>query len=116
MLLMNLVMFPMNLLVNSEIYLWKCVEKRLIPFIHKDNIIYWPDMTMFRYTLEVTEYLRSQKIEFMDKEDNSQGRWIQKFWALCKREHRKESEKFKNLTSRIAVKRRAVQNLRKNYN
>lgn len=123
--------------MNSKVYLKECIIKRLIPFINKhhrqEDVVFWPDMATCHYASEVTQYLESTKIEYILKRNNApnvpQARGIEMFWALCKKEYKKRTDKPKSLTafkhrwtrlaknvatkSGKAVMRRAAINLRK---
>jgi len=65
--------------------------KRLVPFINKRKILFWPDMASCHYTSEVKECFESESIEFVEKAENapniSEAHPIERFWALCKREY-----------------------------
>lgn len=93
--------------MNWEIYLKECLQKRMLPFIQKydlaGRVLFWPDMATCHYKREVVDWLRAQKIDFVEKNENApnvpQARPIEKFWALCKGEYRRRSSGAKNLNS-----------------
>jgi len=89
--------------MNAKVYKKECVLKRLVPFIKKRKILFWPDMASCHYTSEVTDCLKSESIQYVEKVRNApnvpQARPIERFWALCKREYSKRLHPAKNLRS-----------------
>ena len=89
--------------MNSKTYKSECVLKRLIPFIKKRDVLFWPDLASCHYTAEVTECLRENKIKFVEKRKNApnvpQARPIERFWALCKKKYAERLKPAKNLRS-----------------
>lgn len=93
--------------INGEIYLKECLQKRLLPFIrkyHKNHqILLWMDMASSHYKREVTEWLASQNIEFVTRDENApdvpQARPIERFWAKCKAAYKARPTPAKNLNS-----------------
>jgi len=77
--------------------------KRLLPFIKNRPVVFWPDMATCHYTREITNFLQSESIQFVEKSKNApnvpQARPIERFWALCKREYAKREVPAKNLNS-----------------
>lgn len=89
--------------MNTERYLNNCVKKILVPFINNRDVLFWPDMASCHYARPVVDYLRSKKIDFVEKKDNGpnvpQARPIEKLWELCKKEYRKRKTPAKSLNS-----------------
>lgn len=91
--------------INGELYLKECLQKRLVPFIDqhhaRDQVLFWPDMATSHYSKDCTAWLASQNIDFVSKQENTpnfpQGRPIELFWALVKKEYAKRSRPAKNL-------------------
>ena len=81
--------------INKNTYLYKCIVKRLIPFIkrfHSDGqYVFWPDLASSNYAKTVIEYFRDKKVNFVEKEDNPphlpKCRPIEDFWAILKLKH-----------------------------
>lgn len=99
--------YVFNDLINHHIYKKECVNKILIPFIKKYqkdyNCLFWPDLAAYHYTSPILEEFTANKIEFVSKEDNSpntpQNRPIERFWALCKAEYKRNNKISKNIRS-----------------
>uniref|UniRef100_A0AC35TRH8 DDE_3 domain-containing protein n=1 Tax=Rhabditophanes sp. KR3021 TaxID=114890 RepID=A0AC35TRH8_9BILA len=83
--------------MNWEVYL-HCLKKFLLPFIKKHQtdtpVLFWPGMATCHYQKDVKKFLEQNKIEFVQKIDNAPCvphlRPIDKLWALCKQEYKKE--------------------------
>ncbi|XP_065654663.1 uncharacterized protein LOC136081287 [Hydra vulgaris] len=68
--------------INSSIYINECLEKRLLPFIHKYhgdfNYLFWPDLASSLNWMD-------QYVYYVDKESNPpnvpQARPIENFWG-----------------------------------
>jgi len=74
-----------------------------MPFIRKhSNYIFWPDFASSHYANSVLNYLREQKIKFVEKTENPanvpEARPIEDFWADLKREVYKKNWSAKNVT------------------
>lgn len=93
--------------INGDVYLEECLKKRLIPFIKKyhnlENVLFWPDMASSHYRKDVIDWLEKEGVDFVRKSENApnvpQARPIEKFWALCKANYKKQSKPAKNLTA-----------------
>jgi transposase len=80
---------PSGQAINQNIYLNKCIKKRLIPFInanHSDNnYLFWPDKASAHYAKKVVNFLNEKKINFVPKYRNPtnvpQCRPIEDFFA-----------------------------------
>ncbi|XP_065668139.1 uncharacterized protein LOC136088367 [Hydra vulgaris] len=74
--------------INSSIYINGCLEKRLLPFIHKYhgdfNYLFWPDLASSHYSKESLNWM-NQYVYYVDKESNPpnvpQARPIENFWG-----------------------------------
>ncbi|XP_065656798.1 uncharacterized protein LOC136082208 [Hydra vulgaris] len=74
--------------INSSIYINECLEKRLLPFIHKYhgdfNYLFWPDLASSHYSKDSLNWM-DQYVYYVDKESNppnvSQARPIENFWG-----------------------------------
>lgn len=68
------------------------IKDRVIPFIKKhhknDQVIFWPDKASSHYSNEVIDYMKSQNLNFVDKEDNPtnvpEARPVEDFWRDLK--------------------------------
>ena len=77
-----------------------CLKECLVPFInkhHKNNkILFWPEMAPCHYAKEVTKWMTENNINFFKKNENApnvpQARPIERFWAICKREYKKQNK------------------------
>uniref|UniRef100_A0AC35TPZ9 DDE_3 domain-containing protein n=1 Tax=Rhabditophanes sp. KR3021 TaxID=114890 RepID=A0AC35TPZ9_9BILA len=84
--------------MNWQVYL-VCLRQFLFPFIRKHQtgtpVLFWPDMATCHYKKEVLDELRAKNINFVEKIDNAPAvphlQPIEKFWALCKAEYKKET-------------------------
>lgn len=104
--------------INGDVYLNECLKKRLLPFIAKNHnveeVLFWPDMARAHYATQVTDWLKSQNIDFVSHSENTPnfpaGRPIEKFWALCKSLYRqtkqmpKSVESFRRVWSKVSEK------------
>jgi len=83
---------PSGLAVNQEIYKNDCIKNKLIPFIkkyHSDGqYIFWPDLATSHYAKSVTDYMKAENVNFVQKNDNPPNlpecRPIEDFWAIVK--------------------------------
>ncbi|XP_065658682.1 uncharacterized protein LOC136083205 [Hydra vulgaris] len=74
--------------INSSIYINECLEKRLLPFIHKYhgdfNYLFWPDLASSHYSKDSLNWM-DQNVYYVDKESNPpnvpQARSIENFWG-----------------------------------
>ncbi|XP_065643078.1 uncharacterized protein LOC136074667 [Hydra vulgaris] len=74
--------------INSSIYINECLEKRLLPFIHKYlgdfNYLFWPDLASSHYSKDSLNWM-DQYVYYVDKESNPpnvpQARPIENFWG-----------------------------------
>ena len=57
--------------INSSIYINECLEKRLLPFIHKYhrafNYLFWPDLASSHYSKDSLNWM-DQYVYYVDKE------------------------------------------------
>jgi hypothetical protein len=91
--------------LKAKEYLEECLKKRLLPFIrkyHKNTpIVFWPDMASIHYQKDVIKWLRSEKIEFIEKKENvpncPQVRPIEIFWAVVKRKYSLMTKVYKTI-------------------
>lgn len=100
--------------VNTAVYVDKCLPK-LKQFIDEkhaqDKIIFWPNLGRSHYAKKSLEWLKSEKIEFVPKNDNPpnlpQARPIENLWAILSRkvyENGWEAQSHEQLISRIKSK------------
>ncbi|XP_065665711.1 uncharacterized protein LOC136087134 [Hydra vulgaris] len=74
--------------ISSSIYINECLEKRLLPFIHKYhgdfNYLFWPDSASSHYSKDSLNWM-DQYVYYVDKESNPpnvpQARPIENFWG-----------------------------------
>ena len=86
-------------MINGKVYLKECIQKRLVPFIKKlsqnQKVIFWPDLASSHYSNLVTEYLDSENIDYVQKEDNPpnvpNNRPIENYWELCKHAYKENN-------------------------
>lgn len=89
--------------INGENYRKECLEKRLIPFIksHKGSTLFWPDLASAHYAKKTLELLEAANVQYVQKEANPPNvpelRPIERFWALVKRELKKDSKPAKDI-------------------
>lgn len=61
--------------INGDVYLKECLMKRLLPFINDhhnvEDILFWPDMAQAHYATKVTDWLRSENIDFVGHKENT---------------------------------------------
>ncbi|XP_065663006.1 uncharacterized protein LOC136085611 [Hydra vulgaris] len=59
--------------INSSIYINECLERRLLPFIHKYhgdfNYLFWPDLASSHYSKDSLNWM-DQYVYYVDKESN----------------------------------------------
>jgi transposase len=78
----------------------QCLKKILLPFItkyhNKSDVLFWPDMASIHYEKSVLNWLQTNGINFVPKEDNApnvpHARPIEQFWKLCKEEYSRTSK------------------------
>ena len=74
--------------INSDIYISECLQKRLIPFLHKYhtdlNYIFWPDLASAHYAKVTVDWM-THNIYFVPKAINPPkvpvARPIENFWG-----------------------------------
>ncbi|XP_065662899.1 uncharacterized protein LOC136085514 [Hydra vulgaris] len=74
--------------INSSIYINKCLEKQLLPFIDKYhgnfNYLFWPDLASSHYSKDSLNWM-DQYVYYVDKESKSlnapQAQPIENFWG-----------------------------------
>lgn len=82
--------------MTAEIYTQECLKKRLLPFIleHGGPTIFWPDLAAIHYARSTIQFMNDNEINFVPKSANPaavpEDRPIEKYWALIKRELKKE--------------------------
>lgn len=101
-----------GLAINAEVYLKECIVKRLIPFIKQhysqSSYVFWPDLASAHYAKKVIDYLTSENVVFVAKNDNPpcvpELRPIEHFWSILKGfvyEKGWEATSVQHLTNRI---------------
>jgi hypothetical protein len=59
--------------IKSSIYIEECLEKRLLPFIHKHypdfNYLFWPDLASAHYSKETVAWME-ENVYFVEKSSN----------------------------------------------
>lgn len=82
--------------MNSQLYIDECLQKRLLPFVtdHKVPCIFWPDLAPIHYSRSALQWFEDNNIQLVPKTANPasvpEDRPIERYWALCKRELKKE--------------------------
>ena len=97
---------PSGLAINGLVYLEKCINKRVIPFIteyHSDrNYVLWTDKASSHYGNRVINRLKSENINFVPKIDNltklPEARPIEDFRSILKWVVYKNNWKADNVT------------------
>ena len=82
-----------GLAIRQDVYLENCIKKHLIPFINKyyldGGYVFWPDLSSSHCVNSVQNYLKTEKINFVLKQDNlanvPKARPIENFWGNFKR-------------------------------
>lgn len=83
--------------ISSQNYINECLEKKLLPFIrsHNDSSIFWPDLAPAHYSNMTMTWYRDNNINIVPKDMNPPNcpelRPIERFWAIVKRNLRKNS-------------------------
>ena len=94
--------FAMTGTMDSNLYVNECLHKRLLPFIKKHNkpVIFWPDLAPIHYSKTAQQWFVDNDVQVVPKEANPpcvpEDRPIERYWALCKRELKKEPKAAKN--------------------
>ena len=75
--------------MNGNVYLKKCIKKRLLPFIAQKNpTVFWPDGATAHYKKCVKEFLDDNEISYVAQNQNPpkvpELRPIEQFWSLLK--------------------------------
>jgi len=86
--------------LKAEEYKTECLQKILLPFIHKhhsvNQVLFWPDMATIHYQNGVQNWLKANDVQYVAKNENPpnvpQARPIERFWHLCKLEYSKRSK------------------------
>jgi hypothetical protein len=84
---------PICLAINQFVYRDKCLKKSLIPFLRKfhshDRYVFWPDLASAHYARTVQDYLKSQRVPFVQRKLNPANvpkcRPIENYWGSLKR-------------------------------
>lgn len=92
--------------INADTYKVQCLQKRLLPFLRKHNLmgkaLFWPDLATSHYAGIVTEFLKQHNIRYVQKVDNApnvpQARPIEIYWDLCKQEYKRRGKQAGGLT------------------
>jgi hypothetical protein len=85
--------FKSGLAINQFVYRDKCLKKSLIPFLRKyhshDRYVFWPDLASAHYARTVQDYLKSQRVPFVQRKLNHANvpkcRPIEDYWGILKR-------------------------------
>lgn len=89
--------------MTSQVYIEECLEKRLLPFIHKHRgkVIFWPDLASCHYSKVVLEWYAANKVDFVPKLMNPPNcpefRPIEKYWAISKQKLRRSGGAVKDM-------------------
>ena len=59
--------------VNTDIYIYECLQPKLLPFIHKHhgnfNYLFWPDLDGAHYSNETVAWMK-ENVYFVEKASN----------------------------------------------
>lgn len=89
--------------LNSEIYIKKCLNERLLPLIrqHASRPKFWPDLASCHYARSTMEWYEANNVDVVAKEVNPpncpQLRPIEKYWATVKRKLNKTGGASRNV-------------------
>lgn len=92
-------------MMNSEVYVKECLQKRLLPFIksHNNPTLFWPDLASCHYSKQTKEWYQQNHVNFVPVEANPpncpQLRPIERYWALVKSKLRASRKVAKNMIS-----------------
>jgi transposase len=86
-------LWQQGLAINGEVYKLHCLQRRLIPFMEKNNLlhsgVFWPDKASAHYAVPVQRYLLSKQVRCIPKSANPtnvpQCRPIEQMHAEIKR-------------------------------
>ena len=79
-------------IVNSNIYIKECMQKRFLPFLreHNESTFFWPDLASCHYSRATAEWYNANGVVFVPKEANPPNcpelRPVERYWALVKRD------------------------------
>lgn len=82
--------------MNSQLYIDECLQKRLLPFVNQHDVpcIFWPDLAPIHYSRAALQWFEDNNIQLVPKTANPasvpEDRPIERYWALSKRELKKE--------------------------
>ena len=113
-----LIMTSKSVSINQTVYLEKCLQKRLLPFIHDYypdfNYIFWPDLASSHYANSCVDWME-ENIYFVPKAINPpnvpQARPIENFWGCLSEMVYKDGWQAKTvdqLANRIRAKLREI--------
>ena len=94
--------FVMTGTMDSKIYIKECLQNKLLPLIkkHSKPVIFWPDLAPVHYSKTAQQWFVNNNVEVVPKAANPpsipEDRPIEKYWALCKRELKKEPKAARN--------------------
>ena len=77
-----------SVVINSDIYIDECLNKRLLKFIHKYHrdysYVFWPDLASANYSIDCTTWM-DENVNYVAKDINPpnvpQARPIENFWG-----------------------------------
>lgn len=88
---------------NGPEYLYQRVpQKRLLPLIRKHRVptVFWPDLVSIHYSVDIIKFMNDNNNDFNSKDMNPaavpEDRKIETYWALVKRELKKEPKAAKD--------------------
>lgn len=76
--------------INSQIYVDECLEKRLLPFIRKHQVIplFWPDLASCHYANNTIKWYNGKQVNFVHRDCNPPNspelRPIEQYWSIVK--------------------------------
>lgn len=82
--------FVTNGILNKELYIKQCIEKRLMPLYNAHNIppLFWPDLATCHYANDTIACYDRNNISYVTKDCNPPNspelRPVEKFWAIMK--------------------------------
>ena len=89
----NIWVAPKQTSMKADTYIQECLKKRLFKFIDehygsRNEIVFWPDLASCHYAKETQEFLKSEGIEYVPRDQNPpnspQIRPIENFFGILK--------------------------------
>lgn len=82
--------FITSKILNADLYIKECLQKRLLPMIEKHNVpvMFWPDLASIHYSKKTLKWFHDNAVEFVPKDSNPpncpEQRVIESYWSIVK--------------------------------